>query len=113
MFIQDWTVPEPGKVCDSRRDERCSERVPGHCHLLLSDHFKECHKVMTPSFFYEACMENSCDEEEACEIIASYTHLCREYGACVDWRTPEFCRKCSLCAKNDREIALLWDISCG
>uniref|UniRef100_A0A674GH51 von Willebrand factor n=1 Tax=Taeniopygia guttata TaxID=59729 RepID=A0A674GH51_TAEGU len=95
-FIQDWTVAEPGRVCDSRREDRCSERAPGHCHLLLSDRFAECHSIITPSIFYEACMESSCYEEEACEMITSYAHVCREYGVCVDWRTPEICpMKCA------------------
>ncbi|XP_059702157.1 von Willebrand factor isoform X2 [Haemorhous mexicanus] len=91
VFIQDWTVAELGKVCDSRREDRCSKRAPGHCHLLLSDHFAECHRIITPNIFYEACMENSCYEEEACEMITSYAHICREYGICVDWRTPDLC----------------------
>ncbi|KAM4902021.1 von Willebrand factor [Sylvia borin] len=96
VFIQDWTVAEPGKVCDSRREDRCSERAPGHCHLLLSDLFAQCHSVITPNIFYEACMESSCYEEEACEMITSYAHICREYGVCVDWRTPELCpMKCA------------------
>ncbi|XP_041282783.1 von Willebrand factor [Onychostruthus taczanowskii] len=96
VFIQDWTVAELGKVCDSRREDRCSERAPGLCHLLLSDRFAECHRIITPNIFYEACMESSCYEEEACEMITSYAHICREYGVCVDWRTPELCpMKCA------------------
>uniref|UniRef100_A0A8C9MZR3 von Willebrand factor n=1 Tax=Serinus canaria TaxID=9135 RepID=A0A8C9MZR3_SERCA len=91
VFIQDWTVAELGKVCDSRRENRCSKRAPGHCHLLLSDHFAECHRIIAPNIFYEACMESSCYEEEACEMITSYAHICREYGICVDWRTPDLC----------------------
>ncbi|XP_066039748.1 von Willebrand factor [Chamaea fasciata] len=96
VFIQDWTVAEPGKVCESRREDRCSEHAPGHCHLLLSELFAECHRIITPNMFYEACMESSCYEEEACEMITSYAHICREYGICVDWRTPELCpMKCA------------------
>uniref|UniRef100_A0A803V778 von Willebrand factor n=1 Tax=Ficedula albicollis TaxID=59894 RepID=A0A803V778_FICAL len=86
-FIQDWTVPAPGRACESRREERCSERAPGHCRLLLSARFQQCHSIITPNMFYEACMESSCYEEEACEMITSYAHICREYGVCVDWRT--------------------------
>lgn len=93
VFIQDWTVTEPGKVCKSRREDRCSERATSHCHLLLSNLFAQCHSIITPHILYEACMESSCYEEEACEMITSYAHICREYGVCVDWRTPEICRK--------------------
>ncbi|KAM7022548.1 von Willebrand factor [Passerculus sandwichensis] len=96
VFIQDWTVAELGKVCDSRREDRCSERTPDHCRLLLSDRFAECHRIITPNIFYEACMESSCYEEEACEMITSYAHICREYGVCVDWRAPDLCpMKCA------------------
>ncbi|GAB0177352.1 von Willebrand factor [Grus japonensis] len=93
VFIQDWMVEEPGKICEIRREDRCSEHATSHCHLLLSDRFAECHRVISPNMFYEACAESSCYEDEACEMITSYAHICRENGVCVDWRTPEFCRK--------------------
>uniref|UniRef100_A0A803VYC1 von Willebrand factor n=1 Tax=Ficedula albicollis TaxID=59894 RepID=A0A803VYC1_FICAL len=94
-FIQDWTVPAPG-TAQSLPTERCSERAPGHCRLLLSARFQQCHSIITPNMFYEACMESSCYEEEACEMITSYAHICREYGVCVDWRAPELCpMKCA------------------
>ncbi|XP_010408551.4 von Willebrand factor [Corvus cornix cornix] len=96
VFIQDWTVTEPGKVCESRREDRCSESAPSRCHLLLSQLFEECHRIISPNMFYEGCMESSCYEEEACEMITSYAHICREYGICVDWRAPELCpMKCA------------------
>ncbi|XP_048156081.1 von Willebrand factor [Corvus hawaiiensis] len=96
VFIQDWTVTEPGKVCESRREDRCSESAPSRCHLLLSQLFEECHRIISPNMFYEGCMESSCYEEEACEMITSYAHICREYGVCVDWRAPELCpMKCA------------------
>ncbi|KAM9245736.1 von Willebrand factor [Leptosomus discolor] len=91
VFIKDWTVDEPGKICEIRREDRCSEHATSHCHLLLSDRFAECHRVIPPNIFYEACAESSCYEDEACEMITSYAHICRENGICIDWRTPEFC----------------------
>lgn len=93
VFIQDWTVEKPGKICEIRKEDRCSEHATSHCHLLLSSQFAECHKIIPPNMFYKACTESSCYEDEACEMITSYAHICREYGVCVDWRTPEFCRK--------------------
>lgn len=93
VFIQNWTVEDPGKICEIRREDRCSEHAMNHCHLLLSDQFADCHRVIPPNIFYEACAESSCYEDEACEMITSYAHVCRENGVCVDWRTPEFCRK--------------------
>lgn len=98
VFIQNWTVEEPGKICEIRREDRCSEHTTSHCRVLLSDQFAECHRIFSPNMFYEACAETSCYEDEACEMITSYAHICRENGVCVDWRTPEFCRKgFSLC----------------
>lgn len=90
-FIQDWTVKELGKVCEIRREDECSEHASSHCHLLLSDQFSACHRIIPPDMFYEACEESSCYEEETCEMITSYAHICRENGICIDWRTPEFC----------------------
>lgn len=93
-FIREWTVKEMGKVCEiQREDDECSERAISHCHLLLSDQFSACHRIIPPDMFYDACEESSCYEEEACEMITSYAHICRENGICIDWRTPEFCRK--------------------
>jgi len=93
VFIRDWMVEEPGKICEIRTEDTCSEHATSHCHVLLSDRFAECHRVISPNMFYEACAESSCYEDEACEMITSYAHICRENGVCVDWRTPEFCRK--------------------
>uniref|UniRef100_A0A8C2U1F5 von Willebrand factor n=1 Tax=Coturnix japonica TaxID=93934 RepID=A0A8C2U1F5_COTJA len=90
-FIQDWTVKELGKDCEIRREDECSEHATSHCHLLLSDQFSACHAIIPPDMFYEACEESSCYEEEACEMINSYAHVCRENGICIDWRTHEFC----------------------
>ncbi|XP_040421957.1 von Willebrand factor isoform X2 [Cygnus olor] len=91
IFIQDWTLKEPGKICEVRREDGCSEHAARHCHLLLSDRFAECHRIIPPNMFYESCEESSCYEDEACEMITSYAHICRENGICIDWRTPEFC----------------------
>lgn len=93
VFIQDWTLKEPGKICEVRREDQCSEHAARRCHLLLSDQFAECHRITPPNTFYESCEENSCYEDEVCEMIATYAHICRENGICIDWRTPEFCRK--------------------
>lgn len=93
VFIQDWTVEEPGRICEIWREDRCSEHAVSHCHLLLSNQFAECHRLISPNMFYEACVETSCYEDEACEMITSYVHICMENGVCINWRTPDICRK--------------------
>ncbi|KAG8142722.1 hypothetical protein E2320_005937, partial [Naja naja] len=90
-FIQDWTLWQPGRVCKERRPEVCVEHASRRCSILLSTPFYECHQVIPPNIFYATCEENNCVGEEVCEIIASYAHLCKVHGVCVDWRTPDFC----------------------
>uniref|UniRef100_A0A8C5SRJ8 von Willebrand factor n=1 Tax=Laticauda laticaudata TaxID=8630 RepID=A0A8C5SRJ8_LATLA len=90
-FIQDWTIWQPGRVCKERRPEVCIEHATRQCSILLSTPFYECHQVIPPNIFYATCEENNCVGEEVCEIIASYSHLCKVHGVCVDWRTPDFC----------------------
>ncbi|XP_010223541.1 PREDICTED: von Willebrand factor [Tinamus guttatus] len=91
IFIREWTVKEPGKICEIRKEDKCSEHAIRHCSILLSAQFAECHQIISPNMFYEACQENSCYEDEACEMITSYAHICRANGICIDWRTAEFC----------------------
>lgn len=49
--------------------------------------------------YYEACVRDSCgcdiggDCECMCDAIAVYAMACLDKGICIDWRTPEFCRK--------------------
>ncbi|XP_063164440.1 von Willebrand factor [Candoia aspera] len=90
-FIQDWTVMQPGRICKERRAEVCAEQATMRCSILLSPLFYECHQIILPNMFYAACEESNCFGEEVCEIIASYAHLCRAQGVCVNWRTPDFC----------------------
>ncbi|KAM9171971.1 von Willebrand factor isoform 2-T2 [Pangshura tecta] len=90
-FIQEWTVKEPGKICEIKRDDRCTEHATTKCNILRSPQFAQCHGIISPDMFYSACEENSCYEDEICEVIASYAHVCQTNGICVVWRSPEFC----------------------
>uniref|UniRef100_A0A452GFP6 von Willebrand factor n=1 Tax=Gopherus agassizii TaxID=38772 RepID=A0A452GFP6_9SAUR len=90
-FIQEWTVKEPGKICEIKRDDRCTEHATTKCNILGSPQFAQCRGIISPDMFYSACEENSCYEDEICEVIASYAHVCRTNGICVVWRSPEFC----------------------
>lgn len=92
-FIQEWTVKEPGKVCEVERERKCAEHSATKCSVLLSAQFEECHRIISPNMFYAACQENSCYSGEICEIISSYAQACRTNGICIDWRMSEFCGK--------------------
>lgn len=90
-LIQEWTVQQPGSTCQSVPEEQCPVSDSSHCQVLLSASFAECHKVIAPATFHTICQQDSCHQERVCEVIASYAHLCRTNGVCVDWRTTDFC----------------------
>uniref|UniRef100_A0A8D0LCC8 von Willebrand factor n=1 Tax=Sphenodon punctatus TaxID=8508 RepID=A0A8D0LCC8_SPHPU len=90
-FVEEWTVKQPGKICEIRWDDQCTMHAPTKCSLLLSPRFAACHKIVSPNVFYATCEERGCYQEEVCEIVASYAHICQTHGICVDWRSPEFC----------------------
>ncbi|XP_061438597.1 von Willebrand factor isoform X2 [Rhineura floridana] len=101
-FIEEWTVKQPGEVCEVNRADRCAEHASTKCSILLSPQFYECHQNIPPNMFYAACEENNCYSDEICEIVSSYAHLCRTQGICVDWRSPEFCAmKCPISLMYD------------
>lgn len=92
-LIQEWTAQQPGRLCQPVAEEPCPVSSSSHCQVLLSALFAECHKVLAPTTFYDICQQDSCHQEQVCEAIASYAHLCRNNGVCVDWRTTDFCRE--------------------
>ncbi|XP_061061840.1 von Willebrand factor [Eubalaena glacialis] len=90
-LVQEWTVQQPGQTCLLGPEEPCPVSRGSHCQVLLSTLFAECHAVLAPATFHAICQQDSCHQEQVCEAIASYAHLCRTKGVCVDWRTPDFC----------------------
>uniref|UniRef100_A0A670HY20 von Willebrand factor n=1 Tax=Podarcis muralis TaxID=64176 RepID=A0A670HY20_PODMU len=91
LFIEEWTVKQPGEICEVNRAGQCVGHATTKCSILLSPQFYECHQIIPPNLYYAACEENNCYGDEICEIISSYAHLCRMQRICVDWRSPEFC----------------------
>ncbi|XP_069484436.1 von Willebrand factor [Ambystoma mexicanum] len=91
-FIQEWTkVDSAGQKCKTGPEEGCTAPISTSCKILLSPIFEKCHKIIPPSTYFALCEETSCHGQDVCEIVAAYSYLCRINGACVDWRTPEFC----------------------
>ncbi|XP_053319540.1 von Willebrand factor [Spea bombifrons] len=91
-FIKDWTVHDTlGRTCETKLDDPCTEPVSAQCDIMLSAIFEECHKKISPSTYYQTCRETSCHGQDPCEVIATYSHICRIHGECVDWRKPGFC----------------------
>ncbi|KAI4874329.1 hypothetical protein NFI96_013957 [Prochilodus magdalenae] len=58
------------------------------CEIILSNVFKECHKIHPPEPFYKACkydvshMQNS----TGCYSLEGYASVCADDSICVDWR---------------------------
>ena len=90
-LVREWTVQQPGQTCPLGPEELCPISQGSHCQTLLSELFAECHKVLAPATFHAMCQQDSCQQKQVCEAIASYAHLCRTKGVCVDWRSPDFC----------------------
>ncbi|XP_012879050.1 PREDICTED: von Willebrand factor [Dipodomys ordii] len=91
-LVEEWAVQQPGyPTCHPVPEDACPVSDGSRCQLLLSPLFAECHQVLAPATFHAICQQDSCHQERVCEVIASYAHLCRSHGVCVDWRTADFC----------------------
>ncbi|XP_057558106.1 von Willebrand factor isoform X2 [Hippopotamus amphibius kiboko] len=89
-LVEEWTVQQPGQTCPLGPQDPCPVSRGSNCQVLLSALFAECHKVLAPATFHTIC-QDSCHQQQVCEAIASYAHLCRTKGVCINWRTPDFC----------------------
>lgn len=52
-----------------------------------------------PEPYYHACVQESCSCEFEgkflgfCTAVAAYAEACSDHNVCVNWRTPDLCRK--------------------
>nr|XP_055128349.1 mucin-5B [Symphalangus syndactylus] len=58
------------------------------CDLMLSQVFAECHDLVPPGPFFNACISDHCGgrPEVPCQSLEAYAALCRTRGVCSDWR---------------------------
>ncbi|XP_041445532.1 LOW QUALITY PROTEIN: mucin-5AC [Xenopus laevis] len=67
------------------------------CSAIIGSTFAACHAFVNPNPYYSTCVNDACacdsggDCECLCTAIAAYAQACSEAGACVSWRTPDFC----------------------
>ncbi|XP_040893938.1 mucin-2-like isoform X2 [Toxotes jaculatrix] len=62
---------------------------PVICEILISKVFEECHKVISPQPFYEACKFDVChmpNSTVGCSSLEAYALMCAEASVCVPWR---------------------------
>ncbi|XP_055505927.1 mucin-6-like [Leucoraja erinacea] len=69
------------------------------CKIIPSDVFRPCHKLLRWFPYYDKCNRDACgcelvgDCECLCDAVAAFAKACLDVGVCIDWRTPDFCRK--------------------
>ncbi|KAM6960602.1 von Willebrand factor [Aplochiton taeniatus] len=90
-FVADWTVAGEGGVCVPKPKAVCVSGAALGCQALRSEVFEACHDHVPLQMFLTKCEEQACQDGDVCELIATYTHLCRQRGVCVDWRGPHLC----------------------
>ncbi|XP_037694226.1 mucin-2 [Choloepus didactylus] len=59
------------------------------CELIKDSLFAQCHRLVPPDHYYEACVFDSCWVPGAgleCASLQTYASLCAQEKACVDWR---------------------------
>ncbi|NXP39341.1 MUC5B protein, partial [Leiothrix lutea] len=90
----DWKVPYPtNRYCNPGASR--PSKIEYHQHCVPSNLCKiiwsltECHGVVPPQPYYEACVASGCSEEHPsteCQSMQTYAALCGLHGVCVDWR---------------------------
>uniref|UniRef100_A0A3Q2H776 Mucin 2, oligomeric mucus/gel-forming n=1 Tax=Equus caballus TaxID=9796 RepID=A0A3Q2H776_HORSE len=106
-----WVVDDPSKPhCPhssftSPRPSTTAPRLslhplpPGPVCTEETSLFTECHALVPPQQYYDACVFDSCFVPNSgleCASLQTYAALCAHEGVCIDWRnhTQGACRKC-------------------
>ncbi|XP_061138386.1 mucin-2-like isoform X2 [Syngnathus typhle] len=62
---------------------------PDICEIIISSVFAECHKIIAPENYYEACKFDVCsmpNSKVGCSSLEAYAMMCTAASVCVDWR---------------------------
>ncbi|KAJ7411355.1 hypothetical protein BTVI_50229 [Pitangus sulphuratus] len=90
----DWKAPYPtNRYCNPGVSETTMIEYHQHCEpsnlCKIIWTLTECHGVVPPQPYYEACVASGCSEEHPsteCQSMQTYAALCGLHGVCVDWR---------------------------
>ncbi|NWZ60204.1 MUC5B protein, partial [Haliaeetus albicilla] len=90
----DWKVPDPtNRYCNPGVSEPAEIEYHQHCEpsnlCKIIWNLTECHGVVPPQPYYEACVASGCSEQHPsteCQSMQTYAALCGLHGVCVDWR---------------------------
>uniref|UniRef100_A0A4W3J9K4 VWFD domain-containing protein n=1 Tax=Callorhinchus milii TaxID=7868 RepID=A0A4W3J9K4_CALMI len=84
------------------RNPYCEAWAHRKCGIIKESTFQHCHKKVDNKPYYDACIQEACacDMEGKylgfCTSVAVYAEACNKAGVCIDWRTPDLCRKYQL-----------------
>ncbi|XP_062823680.1 mucin-5B isoform X2 [Anolis carolinensis] len=102
-MANDWKVMDlVTRHCDSVQHLQPSQAEmaactgPPLCKLIWN--LTECHNVVPPRPYYDACVIDGCSAKKQnteCRSLQAYAALCGFHGICVDWRSKTS-RKCEL-----------------
>lgn len=110
------------EVFPCERNSYCSAWAQRRCMILTGKTFRDCHLMVWDTFimqnpsegtlltvllnlqvdpepYYHACVQESCSCEFEgkflgfCTAVAAYAEACSDHDVCVNWRTPDLCRK--------------------
>ncbi|GAB0190059.1 mucin-2 [Grus japonensis] len=90
----DWKVPDTtNRYCNPGVLEPAEIEYHQHCEpsnlCKIIWNLTECHSVVPPQPYYEACVASGCSEQHTsteCQSMQTYAALCGLHGVCVDWR---------------------------
>jgi hypothetical protein len=73
--------PQPPNACDDA-DPAVIEQGEARCAVIIdpTGPFQDCHKVLDPNPFYQACLQDMCYPAHALSAIRQYELLCKDRG---------------------------------
>nr|7QCN_A Chain A, Mucin-2 [Homo sapiens]7QCN_B Chain B, Mucin-2 [Homo sapiens] len=78
-----WLVNDPSKP-------HCPDCTPSPlCQLIKDSLFAQCHALVPPQHYYDACVFDSCfmpGSSLECASLQAYAALCAQQNICLDWR---------------------------
>ncbi|KAA0715188.1 von Willebrand factor [Triplophysa tibetana] len=88
VYLKGWAL---GECVVHQKVESCAAGVAVGCDVLSSEVFSRCHALVPPQDYVQICRSVACQPNAMCDLVSAYSSMCRQLGACVDWRTPTLC----------------------